>query len=66
MTRRSTIETRKKLSVSEMNWMISQGYAWEYSRNDGGSEDRFETQKRAYRWVTPAAGQLEGHYEALG
>ena len=63
---RRTIEARKKLSLSEMNWMISQGYAWENSRNDGGAEDQFETKQRAYKWVVPAAGELEGHYEAIG
>ncbi len=48
-----------------MNWMISQGHAWENNRNDGGADDQFVTHQRVYVWITPAAGQLEGYYEAI-
>lgn len=66
----STLKAQKTiesptLSSSQMNWMISQGYAWENPRNDGGAEDEFLTAQRVYVWVTPSAGHLEGHYEAI-
>jgi len=65
LTAQTSIET-PKLSAAQMNWMISQGYAWENPSNDGGSEDQFLTHLHTYVWVSQAAvGHREGHYEAI-
>ena len=48
-----------------MNNLIRQGLAWENPHNDGGADDQFITHNHVYVWITPTAGEPEGHYEAI-